>query len=169
MSDSVVYYLLFEDRIKIGYTCRFQARMCHLRPDTVLAVEPGGKELETHRHAQFQSDRIRYEMFNASEQLLAHITELRTHYPVPPMPPGKARFRSYKPPQRPKTAPATEPPELALVRVHSAVVEGLWRRSDPTAELMNAVRRAHQLGYPQAAIARRTGFHSNTIRNWCNG
>lgn len=46
---------------------------------------------------------------------------------------------------------------LAEVRAHD----------DALTRLKAAVRHAHNLGYPKAVLARRTGFHVNTITHWC--
>lgn len=58
------------------------------------------------------------------------------------------------------------PEKDAIQAVDDAVAE-VRAHENALEELKRAVRHAHQLGYPQAALARRTGFHANTIRNWC--
>lgn len=74
----VVYYILFGDRIKIGYSANPEQRIAGLPHDEVLALEPGGRDLEAQRHGEFAATRIaRTEWFHISEELLAHIAELR--------------------------------------------------------------------------------------------
>jgi hypothetical protein len=51
----VVYYIRRDGFIKIGVTGNFIQRMHKLRPDEVLAVEPGGRSLETARHRQLRN------------------------------------------------------------------------------------------------------------------
>lgn len=46
----VVYYLRKGDRIKIGWSGNLKARMRALRPDELLAIEPGCLHQETARH-----------------------------------------------------------------------------------------------------------------------
>lgn len=78
--DPVVYYLrLASGHIKIGYTTNIKQRMANLRcsDDALLATEPGGREVEARRHAQFADERIgRKEDFEASPRLLAHAWRL---------------------------------------------------------------------------------------------
>lgn len=88
MSDSVVYYIRRGSHIKIGRTVRFRARMSALRPDEVLAVEPGGHEVETARHRQFKAHHIAghpdgVEWFRLGDDLLAHIAGVAAEYGTP--------------------------------------------------------------------------------------
>jgi hypothetical protein len=74
----VVYYLRFDDRIKIGTTANPRRRIAALPHDEVLAFELGGRSLEARRHAQFSGHRIPgTEWFEANEPLLALVAELR--------------------------------------------------------------------------------------------
>lgn len=57
MSD-VVYYIRRDGLIKIGWTGNLKSRMRKLRPDELLAVEPGCLHLETGRHHQFGAHRL---------------------------------------------------------------------------------------------------------------
>lgn len=72
---SVVYYARIGDYIKIGYTTRLRNRLRTLRADQLLAIEPGGSELEAQRHREFAAERIdlRRENFRASQRLLEHV------------------------------------------------------------------------------------------------
>lgn len=76
----IVYYLQFGDRIKIGTTTDMQSRMTSLPWDVVLAIEPGGRTLETQRHQQFAAYRIRGEWFRMGEELMNHIVEVREQH-----------------------------------------------------------------------------------------
>lgn len=80
-----VYYARIGGYIKIGYSARLKRRFSALRADELLAVEPGGLDLERARHTQFSADRIdlRRENFRPSEQLLAHIAEMRAEHHLP--------------------------------------------------------------------------------------
>ena len=80
-----VYYVRKGERFKIGYTEWLRARMLKLRPDELLAVEPGGRDLETRRHHMFADERItpRGEWFRPSERLILHIYACRDAHPVP--------------------------------------------------------------------------------------
>lgn len=86
--DSVVYYVrVDEGRVKIGYTHNIRTRLGQLRltPDRVLALEPGGRETERERHAQFRSDRIhpRREDFELTDALRTWIQVLKSRHPLP--------------------------------------------------------------------------------------
>jgi hypothetical protein len=74
----VVYYLRFQDRIKIGTSGNPRVRFASLPWDEVLAFERGGRPLEQRRHAQFAGHRIpRTEWFEANAELSAHVAQLR--------------------------------------------------------------------------------------------
>ena len=79
--DCVVYYVrLTGQRIKIGWTADLDTRMKSFRARAadILALEPGGYEVETRRHRQFAHLRIgRSEEFAESDEMLAHIESLR--------------------------------------------------------------------------------------------
>ncbi|WP_454175367.1 GIY-YIG nuclease family protein [Gordonia sputi] len=72
----VVYYLQFNGRIKIGFTTNLEERLRAIPHDTVLAVEPGGCDIERKRHRQFRQHRVVGEWFEPSEKLLDHIKKL---------------------------------------------------------------------------------------------
>jgi hypothetical protein len=69
----VTYYLRFRDLIKIGWTGSLTGRLEDIPHDEVMAVEPGGIEVERARHAQFRTLRAHGEWFYAREPLLGHI------------------------------------------------------------------------------------------------
>jgi hypothetical protein len=76
-SQQVVYYVRFGDRVKIGTTGDFAQRITQLPCDAVLALEPGGYELERVRHRQFTDLHVTCEWFRYEEPLLSHIAGLR--------------------------------------------------------------------------------------------
>jgi hypothetical protein len=76
--DSIVYYIRRGDLIKIGCTTRPKKRFESLLPDEILAVEPGGKRLETMRHRQFLHARQGMsEYFHQTTDLLEHVAAVR--------------------------------------------------------------------------------------------
>lgn len=85
----VVYYVRHEGAtaIKIGYTGGLLLRLKNMGSNLaeVLAVEPGGPDLEQSRHEQFAVLRIISEYFRPGPDLLAHINELRAKANVPPV------------------------------------------------------------------------------------
>lgn len=88
-NPSVVYYIARGTHIKIGVTTDFVNRMGALQPDKVLAVEPGGRDLEKARHCQFSrayliGQRGR-ELFVRTEELLAHVEQVVAKYGRPPV------------------------------------------------------------------------------------
>lgn len=73
----VVYYLRFDDRVKIGTSGRLRARVAALPHDELLAIEPGGRSLERRRHERFAAWRIPgTEWFERSPELDAHLEAL---------------------------------------------------------------------------------------------
>ena len=84
---SVVYYIRIDDHVKIGYSIHLRERAREMRvidPTALLAVEPGGREVERERHRQFAAERIgRLEHFNPSRRLLAHIDVIRAKHGEP--------------------------------------------------------------------------------------
>jgi hypothetical protein len=73
---SVVYFLRFGDRIKIGYTANLVQRLRDLPHDEVLLTIPGAITVEGNLHRTFAADRITGEWFHASPRLLAAIQDL---------------------------------------------------------------------------------------------
>jgi hypothetical protein len=86
---AVVYYVQIRPgQVKIGTTIHLEDRMksmrAHQRED-VLAAEPGTRDLEKARHAQFKATRIdcRREDFLESPELMSHIQMVRAHFGDP--------------------------------------------------------------------------------------
>lgn len=73
----VVYYLRFGERIKIGTTVSLISRLSDLPYDEVLAIEPGGSEVEAARHKQFAAFRITGEWFALVDEIREHLRGLR--------------------------------------------------------------------------------------------
>lgn len=74
----VVYYLRFDDRIKIGTTCHPRQRFAAIRHDDLLVLERGDRRLERRRHGQFADERFEgTEWFRVSDALTAHIAGMR--------------------------------------------------------------------------------------------
>lgn len=92
--DPLVYYAMRDGMLKIGTTAHFRARMQELRVEEVLAVEPGGRDLERARHAEFAEYQVihpgrrgarggHHEWFSPGERLIAHAAALRDVHGVP--------------------------------------------------------------------------------------
>jgi hypothetical protein len=80
MKRHVVYYMRFGPVIKIGTTDDLRRRAQTLKPDEVLAAEPGGRDLETKRHHQFARHRAERELFFPAPELRAHIKRVQETY-----------------------------------------------------------------------------------------
>ena len=73
----VVYYVRYQDRIKIGTSGNPRSRLASQRFDELLAFERGDRVVEQRRHAQFASHRIlRTEWFEPHDALARHIEVL---------------------------------------------------------------------------------------------
>lgn len=72
----VVYYLRWEERIKIGTSSNPRQRLAAIWHQELLGFERGGRVLERARHAQFAELREGGEWFRADPVLLAHVREL---------------------------------------------------------------------------------------------
>ena len=84
--EAVVYYVMLTgDRVKIGTTTNLKMRAAsyRARPEDLLAVEPGGRDVERWRHIQFQHLQIGgREDFRMAPDLAAHISVLREDAPT---------------------------------------------------------------------------------------
>lgn len=83
MSDlekALVYYIRMGNLIKIGTTRDLRYRMRELKPDEILAVEPGSFDLEYKRHQQFARFRSHGELFFPTRPLVDHIRRIRKTY-----------------------------------------------------------------------------------------
>lgn len=79
--EAVVYYVrLIGDRIKIGTTTNLKMRLAtyRARPEDLIAVERGGRDIERWRHIQFDHLRIgAREDFSMAPELQRHMDQLR--------------------------------------------------------------------------------------------
>lgn len=84
-STGHVYYMRINGRIKIGYTGNLRQRSRAYPPGTeLLAIEPGTRDLEAKRHAQFSRDLAQgREWFAESAALSEHVTRLSEMHGVP--------------------------------------------------------------------------------------
>jgi hypothetical protein len=81
IGQTVVYYVRFRDRIKIGYTRNLSERLAVLPHDEVLALEIGDREVEQMRHRQFAHLNEHGEWFRDAPELRAHAAKIREEYP----------------------------------------------------------------------------------------
>lgn len=81
--DWKVYYVRCGHLIKIGFTANLGQRFTTIRPNEVLALEPGGQDVETQRHRQFAELRASGEYFHPGPALQSHIVGLRNTYGAP--------------------------------------------------------------------------------------
>ena len=167
--DSLVYYARFGDEVKIGTTTQFWSRMRGLRPDDVLAVEPGGIGQERARHTQFRALHISAEMFRFDPELQAHVANLAQSYPVPPWQRGRlARTASagIAPARMLDTAGEAALREMLRHRALAEAAE--TRQAAAEKHLRDMVKQAHhEAGISIAELGRELGKHRNTIRTWC--
>lgn len=76
----VVYYMRFGTLIKIGTTDDLRRRAQVLKPDEVLAAEPGSYETEAQRHREFGRHRAERELFFPAPELRKHIRHIRSRH-----------------------------------------------------------------------------------------
>lgn len=74
---SVVYYMRIGNRVKIGVTTKLATRLADINPEELLAVEPGGYDLERRRHHEYSFLRTHGEWFRLEPPLTLHIQRLR--------------------------------------------------------------------------------------------
>ncbi|MFE7844698.1 GIY-YIG nuclease family protein [Microbacterium sp. NPDC057407] len=73
----VVYYLRYDDRIKIGTTANPRQRLGAIWHEELLAFERGDRTVERRRHEQFAADRFGgTEWFRRSDALRCHVAGL---------------------------------------------------------------------------------------------
>ncbi len=73
----VVYYVRWNERIKIGTSAQPRRRLAAIRHQELLAFERGGRELERRRHDEFAAVREGGEWFTATAELVAHCAGIR--------------------------------------------------------------------------------------------
>jgi hypothetical protein len=170
--EPLVYYAVRDGLVKVGTTTHFRTRMQALRVKEVLAVEPGGRDLERARHAEFAEYQVIHpdrkgkrggqnEWFRPGERLIAHATALRGVYSVPDFS-KRPRHGPYILSQEAAAVMALLPPPViplapgTLERfVNRITVAGeCWRRSASLDDkgygqfsLEGTQRRAHRASY----------------------
>lgn len=72
----VVYFIRYRDRIKIGTTIRLRDRLRALPFDDLLAVIPGGREVERDWHLRYEGHRDHGEWFAYTEAMIDTIRAL---------------------------------------------------------------------------------------------
>jgi len=75
----VVYYLRYDNRVKIGTSRQPRRRLASIRHDELLAFEHGDRVREQQRHRQFASAREGGEWFTLTPEIRAHIAALQRH------------------------------------------------------------------------------------------
>ncbi|MGH3690120.1 MAG: GIY-YIG nuclease family protein [Microbacterium sp.] len=73
----VVYYIRFDDRVKIGTSRRPRQRLAAIRHDELLAFERGDRSVEQQRHREFATIREGGEWFTYTNELHTHVSALR--------------------------------------------------------------------------------------------
>lgn len=70
----VVYYLRFDDRVKVGTTANLRQRLGAIWHEELVALERGDRRLEQRRHAELSDARIgRTEWFRITDEVAAHL------------------------------------------------------------------------------------------------
>lgn len=78
-----VYYIRIGHLVKIGASMALTTRFCTLRPNEVLALEPGGEVLEQELHHRFAHLRASGEYFHPGPALQEHILRVREERGAP--------------------------------------------------------------------------------------
>lgn len=72
-----MYYIRYDERVKIGTSRRPRQRLASIRHQELLAFERGDRSVEQQRHREFAAIREGGEWFTLTPQLRAHIAVLR--------------------------------------------------------------------------------------------
>lgn len=189
VDSPLVYYIRRNGLIKIGYTTRFAQRMRRLRPDDLLAVEPGNLPLETGRHHQFAAFRVPHsegrEWYAPEPELLKHIARMAHLYEVPELPatptPRAATQRADEPADEQvidaEPLPFSGKALALFLRVSTGDVDLDTLSVDELIEvaqvaaasrtlLSHAIRELNRRGETFAQIAERLGVHEATASRW---
>lgn len=151
---SIVYYARVAERIKIGTTGgAVVQRMSQLQADELLAVEPGGADVEAERHARFASDLIVGEWFYPSEALMEHVRRVSEEHGTP----------SY----RPRAGRCTATPEQEQRAVE--ILDLLERMRGLQAQLAADLVALNETGIGWHGIGRLLGYSPATLNRWANG
>jgi hypothetical protein len=154
-ADHIVYYARIADRVKIGTTRRqLRGRLNHLHAEELLAVEPGGRDVEAQRPRQFAADCIIGEWFRPSDALRAHISALTEEHGVPAYRPYLDRRHAVTDEQRQRAA--------AILAVIDELRAG-------EARLVEELTALNETGIGWQAIGRLTGYSHATLHRWSKG
>jgi len=145
----VVYFARIGDNVKIGTSTNLRARMraLYLSLDDVLALIPGGEDVEDACHRQFAESRhpdyARPELFCMSGPLSRYLHSLHEAATrTPQEPPSRAAAE----PATPAAVSDGEPEAPAMMPLRQACAEGILRCS------LDAARKAAQRpGFPAVA------------------
>lgn len=136
----LVYYMRRDTLIKIGYSSSLRKRNATINPDGIMIVEPGGIEMESLRHRQFNSLRRSGEWFYLKDDIVDHILDLRDRFEVEMSQTFEAWWAAYR--QR--------------VKVNRSAQEGLPRakvgENPDLGDLVTAELAALAVGRPEQAI-----------------
>lgn len=80
--EPAVYYMQTGNPVKIGTSSNVLSRIEALRPERLLALEPGGYDLEAERHRQFAASRSHGEWFRLTDELASHVEAVRQRFEV---------------------------------------------------------------------------------------
>lgn len=154
--------------------------MRDLRPDELLAVEPGNIPLETGRHLQFAEHRVLdgaegREWYRPASELLEHIDRMAAMYEAPPLP-------SFRPPPVPQVPVQRDPvPDSELAAIAFRALRGEVNLDELDVEALIAVGRVavrgrelvhhatvtlNQRGVTFAQIGERMGVTESTASRW---
>lgn len=75
-TDGVVYFVRFQNLVKIGFTTNMATRMASVPHDDILGTVPGTMEDEKKCHAAFAHLRVQGEWFRPEPELLTFISDL---------------------------------------------------------------------------------------------
>lgn len=80
--ESYVYLVTSNGKVKIGFSTDVNSRIrcfntAHARPCKLIAVAPGGRQLEKDLHKQFAAYRLNGEWFSHKEDVLIEFRKLR--------------------------------------------------------------------------------------------
>lgn len=75
--ESLVYFVRFDSRIKIGFTTNLSLRLSAIPHDEVMATIPGGRLLEKRLHAKFRHLHVKGEWFSLGDDLLDYVDGIK--------------------------------------------------------------------------------------------
>lgn len=76
--QGIVYFVRFQERVKIGFTTNMRSRMSAIPHEEVLGTQPGTLADEKRYHRMFAHLRVTGEWFRAEPDLLAFIADIAT-------------------------------------------------------------------------------------------